>query len=598
MALSVQEFSAKIKAKYPEYSSVDDRTLAEKVIAKYPEYKGKVDMSVTDNGAPNVVGAVSDASNQMAESMSKTMSGYQSPGSQFAKPWEYTQEDFMKSPIGQFAQKQAPQLQEALTKEGTQDFGQRLQNVGGQFIGGAAKAGGGLLNLGMGALSQLNPFDNRSVTEKADQAIGGLNDVIGGTGQVITSPLAISPVLQKGASLPFEGLHDVLAGGLKDYAGIDPESDHGRAIIDSFMNGVGLAAGGPKNVAEGITSALDIGKTGVNAIREAKPQAERIQNYKQQLDKSVSQITQGKTKDLEASKRALGDLDTTGVKSYEDLKSTINDKLEAVKMKQDEHLDQYTNEIPLEQFSQTYKKGNSSTKVNYVKEGLDQLEELYKTTKSPEDLVRIQDLKTKANTDGLTVKEANNIAREYGSNFGAKAFGKNGDPLTSVNSQAFENTRAGIKEAARSKLPTDHAKIMDDQMHDLITLDKNITKMVEKVNNLKQKVQERGLGEKAGRFLGETINTLSGGAVKGLIEKFLSRGSGLKTLNALDLEGFLKSNLQKVDKWSKLLEEKPYEFMKQMKKEMLALPEGRGNIIEAQPVSGETYRQAYNKYQT
>lgn len=100
MALSVQEFSAKIKAKYPEYSSVDDKVLAEKIIAKYPEYKGKVDMSVTDSGAPNVMGAVNDASNQMAESMNQTMSGYQSPGSQFAKPWEYTEEDFKTSEVG------------------------------------------------------------------------------------------------------------------------------------------------------------------------------------------------------------------------------------------------------------------------------------------------------------------------------------------------------------------------------------------------------------------------------------------------------------------------------------------------------------------
>lgn len=42
MALSVEEFASKIKAKYPEYQNVDDQTLAEAIVKKYPEYKGKV----------------------------------------------------------------------------------------------------------------------------------------------------------------------------------------------------------------------------------------------------------------------------------------------------------------------------------------------------------------------------------------------------------------------------------------------------------------------------------------------------------------------------------------------------------------------------
>ena len=42
MPLDYKEFSAKIKSKYPEYSDVDDLTLAQKVIEKYPEYKDKV----------------------------------------------------------------------------------------------------------------------------------------------------------------------------------------------------------------------------------------------------------------------------------------------------------------------------------------------------------------------------------------------------------------------------------------------------------------------------------------------------------------------------------------------------------------------------
>lgn len=40
--VSVQEFSKKVKEKYPEYKDVDDATLAKKIVEKYPEYKERV----------------------------------------------------------------------------------------------------------------------------------------------------------------------------------------------------------------------------------------------------------------------------------------------------------------------------------------------------------------------------------------------------------------------------------------------------------------------------------------------------------------------------------------------------------------------------
>ena len=42
--MNYQEFSAKVKAKYPEYSNVDDRELAQRIISKYPEYQGQVEL--------------------------------------------------------------------------------------------------------------------------------------------------------------------------------------------------------------------------------------------------------------------------------------------------------------------------------------------------------------------------------------------------------------------------------------------------------------------------------------------------------------------------------------------------------------------------
>ena len=43
--LSITEFAAKIKAKYPSYKDVDDVTLAKKIVEKYPDYASSVDLS-------------------------------------------------------------------------------------------------------------------------------------------------------------------------------------------------------------------------------------------------------------------------------------------------------------------------------------------------------------------------------------------------------------------------------------------------------------------------------------------------------------------------------------------------------------------------
>ena len=43
--LSVKDFAGKIKAKYPEYSEIEDRDLVSKIVAKYPEYEESIDFA-------------------------------------------------------------------------------------------------------------------------------------------------------------------------------------------------------------------------------------------------------------------------------------------------------------------------------------------------------------------------------------------------------------------------------------------------------------------------------------------------------------------------------------------------------------------------
>ena len=46
--LSVDDFGAKIKAKHPEYSDLDNNTLTQKILAKYPQYSDMVDSPVSN----------------------------------------------------------------------------------------------------------------------------------------------------------------------------------------------------------------------------------------------------------------------------------------------------------------------------------------------------------------------------------------------------------------------------------------------------------------------------------------------------------------------------------------------------------------------
>ena len=43
--LNVDDFAAKIKAKYPEYANIDNALLAQRIVAKYPEYATQVNLS-------------------------------------------------------------------------------------------------------------------------------------------------------------------------------------------------------------------------------------------------------------------------------------------------------------------------------------------------------------------------------------------------------------------------------------------------------------------------------------------------------------------------------------------------------------------------
>lgn len=285
----------------------------------------------------------------------------------------------------------------------------------------------------------------------------------------------------------------------------------------------------------------------------------RIDQAKQEIDSVVGTIVQGKKGDLTQAKRALSTIDTRDVKSYQDLREKIDDGVEALASRLDEHLDTAGASIgPIKRndlITETAV-GKSSVKQSFVTDAIEQLDELYQVIKDAPALARIRDLRTKLSGEGLTLRELNDLAREYGREFGRKAFSKaTGDPLTSINAQAFENTRKGIKTIVRSKMPDDFAKMLDQRMGDLLNTNRLVKKMEEKVNSLYQRAKKRGVLEKAARRVADLVDVATFGTVSGFISRLLPSNVGLKVMNSIDLENALTKNVNRLEALLKITDD-------------------------------------------
>jgi hypothetical protein len=297
---------------------------------------------------------------------------------------------------------------------------------------------------------------------------------------------------------------------------------------------------------------------GLELVSEAfrKNAVRRAQKSSAQLDEIVGKILQGTKKDIEPSRRALSQLDTSGIKTYEDLKGLTSERITALSSKMDELLDVDKTLFKLDDLSQTTKVGEKEVTRNFVDDAFKHLEESYEKGGFLEDLAEIQNLKDKAISQGLTTRELNQLAREYGTKFKNRSFSPvTGDPKTSVSSELFENTRKGIKNAVRSKVKGDAPKAIDSELSDLFTADRLASKLENSVIKLSQKIKKRGLIERASRAAARAINTLTFGGPRAFLTAFLPSNIGNKVLNSLDMQDLLKVNLKKFNKLNKLTDD-------------------------------------------
>lgn len=314
-------------------------------------------------------------------------------------------------------------------------------------------------------------------------------------------------------------------------SGVAGQRGEDRTGASAFIPGMGTLLGA------GVGAASQV------AGSTAKYIAGRKDRIAKEFDNTVGQVLQGKSSDISTGKRAFSHLETDGISTYKDLRDRANEKIEIFSNKLDEALETNPNPKLLDNLDLETSVGGQVVKHNYVTEALDQLDDFYSKTNNPNGRAQIAQIRAKAKTQGLTVKEVNDIARTHGEKL--SAYNLNGELASGLTKQAAENTRNGLKATSRSNFGNKASQEADSAIASLIRVRTLAEEMVEKVNKLQQTVTKRGLFEKMGRLFGQVVDLTTGGFLGGATRSLIiPRGGGLKTLNALDIEKRLEKNLR------------------------------------------------------
>ena len=316
----------------------------------------------------------------------------------------------------------------------------------------------------------------------------------------------------------------------------------GSELVAELGAGTAAASNEIKNVANTVKGSAQ--KLMDRSSHIIKPQPKPLEAVGQVLQKTKSPVT---PKDMESFRH----VDTEGVKTYDELGKQVDKSIGRMSEDVDSVLSVDETKHPMASLeTQTTSNGGTTVKRNFVQNALDHLKELYEKTADDAGKADVEDLIKTANEQGLTRKEVNDVSRLYNEEFGAKAFSKGPEqtPLTSVNAQMYENIRTGLKDVARQGITGDVAKETDNAISSLYNVKKLVTKNAEAVQKLRQKIEERGLVAKVGYKAVKFFDTITGGTVRGVMDGLLNRGTGLKTLNALDLEERLSRNLNIIKK--------------------------------------------------
>ncbi len=318
--------------------------------------------------------------------------------------------------------------------------------------------------------------------------------------------------------------------------------------IESSINV--LTLGGANTLEQPIKTAITKGAKG--SVNTAKEVAGKISNSKGAIkeafspsftaDEAAGRIAQGTIEDAPIVKKGIQNLsDTTGIKTHADIVKAVDRDIPKLAESVDAEFAKDTTKHKLDWFNQNIGKGKSTVKVNYVKDGIDQLKQFYTKTGNAKGLSDIIKLENKAKSyGGLTFKEVNELARLHGRTL--NAYNANGELASGLTKQAAENTRMGLKTTARNGLPTAEAKALDEKLSSLYDLKAIAESNAEKVNKLTQATPKQGI---VGKSMNKVVDI--GATPLKYAAKKMGIGSEVNSkLNPIEIESELSKHIETI----------------------------------------------------
>jgi len=307
----------------------------------------------------------------------------------------------------------------------------------------------------------------------------------------------------------------------------------------SFKPGLGTAVGA---IAPAVVKGI-----GVGAQKVSTSLADRAAKAAAEADNLLGTIIQGEAKDIPAARRAFTQIDTEGIRTYSELKDALNAKIKSGSEKLREALDYEPYVKPLDELTLTSKIDDITISKNFVDDAMNQLEDYYTKTGNYEDAARMQALKRKAQTQGITVQEINDLAIRHGQDL--SGFNANGELASGLKKQLAENTRSGLKRTARDQFGSKVYNETDAALSDLIKTRDLVTDMEEAVLKLQQKTRDASIGERVGVLAEQVLNFVTFGTSRGFLQS--GRDLGLfkskTTMTAIEMQERLAKNLKRLN---------------------------------------------------
>lgn len=266
-------------------------------------------------------------------------------------------------------------------------------------------------------------------------------------------------------------------------------------------------------------------------------------------DEAIARVIQWKPKDLQAGKNILPTINTKWVKDYKQLWDVLEQEWSKAMQELDEILLTTNKTVwPKDTIIKTAV-WDTTVSSNPVSRAIGHLEELYAKIWDDIGSATIAETKKSFDSGKLSIKQLNDLAREYGSKLSAFST-KTWDPLTSVWSQMLENTRKWLKEISRDQLWIfwETAKALDSRYSDISTLKTLANKVHEKAYMLSNRVEKRGFGEKIGRKIWYILDLVTAWWIKWIAAKFIPSNQWYKSFNYLDIQDDLAKNLKILEK--------------------------------------------------